>query len=68
MRFWDDFEYYDFDVLTEVTANRASKPLLRQDEFQSELVEFHKTAPRYQGPLSMIGVRIGVSLKLVFWG
>jgi hypothetical protein len=64
MASWDDFEYYDFDSLSNVTSDPAEKSFVSQDEFRSELVEFHKSAPRYRGPLSLIGVRFGLAFRL----
>lgn len=64
MASWDDFEYYDFDSLEPVRETPASKTFIGRDEFRSDIVEFHKEAPRYRGPLSMFGARIGFFWRL----
>jgi hypothetical protein len=60
----DEFEYYDFDRIRNVRPTPAAKSLVSQDEIRSELVEFHKTAPRYRGRLSMFGFQVGAFWRL----
>jgi hypothetical protein len=64
MASWDDFEYYDFESLQPVNSSPAAKSLVQQEEFRSDIVEFHKTAPRYRGRLSMMGLRFGVLFRV----
>jgi hypothetical protein len=63
---WDKFEYYDFDALNEYAPSSTPLSSLGRDEFRSELVDFHKTAPRHNGRLSMFGFQVGAFLRLAF--
>lgn len=64
---WEEFNYYDFDALNDFRAQPVipdAKTFVSEDEIRSGLVDFHKTAPRYRGRLSMFGFQVGIFWRL----